>query len=129
MNVNHLHAHLTGLALKTFKNIQQTPATTLEDIIKVFRIKNVKPESSASAKHIINRLSFDPENQKLPDFLEELQESAEKAVGNNALQMIENLLYANMPSTPRNPSVKHTLKKEHLTKLSNISNERGISTG
>ena len=60
--------------------------------------KYYKPESSSSTKDIFNRLPFDPENQKLPDFLEELQESAEKAFGENAYQMIENLLYAKMPS-------------------------------
>ena len=97
MKINHFHAHLRGLALKTFKNIQRTPTTTLEDILKVFRRKYVKPESSASAKHRFHRLSFDPENQKLSDFLEELQESAEKAFGENAHQLIENLLYAKMP--------------------------------
>ena len=78
MKINHFHAHLRGLALKTFKNIRRTPSTTLEDILKVFRRKYMKPESSASAKHRFNRLFFDPENQQLPDFLEELQESAEK---------------------------------------------------
>ena len=65
MKINHFHAHLRGLALKTFKNIQRTPNTTLEDIVKVFKRKYVKPESSASAKHRFNRLSFDPENQTL----------------------------------------------------------------
>ena len=37
--INHFHAHLRGLALKTFKNIQRTPSTTLEDILKVSRRK------------------------------------------------------------------------------------------
>ena len=81
MKINHFHAHLRGLALKTFKNIQRTPTTTFEDILKVFNRKYVKPESSLPAKHRFNRLAFDPENQKLPDFLNELQESAEKALG------------------------------------------------
>ena len=63
MKINHFHAHLRCLALKTIKNIQRTPTTTLEDILKVFRRKYVKSESSASAKHTFNRLSFDPENQ------------------------------------------------------------------
>ena len=109
MKINHFHAHLRGLALKTFKNIQRTPSTTLEDILKVFRRKYVKPESSASAKHRFNRLFFDPENQKLPDFLEELQESAEKAFGDNAHQMIENLLYAKMP-----PQLKKSINQAYL---------------
>ena len=109
MKINHFHAHLRGLALKTFKNIQRTPTTTLEDILKVFRRKYVKPESSASAKHRFNRLAFDPEHQKLPDFLEELQESAEKAFGENAYQMIENLLYAKMP-----PHLKKSINQAYL---------------
>ena len=98
MKINHFHAHLRGLALKTFKNIQRTPLTTLEDILVFFRRKYVKPESSAWAKHRFNRLMIQPENQKLPDFLEDLQESAEKAFGEAAPQMIENLIYAKMPS-------------------------------
>ena len=109
MKINHFHAHLRGLALKTFKNIQRTPTTTLEDILKVFRRKYVKPESSASAKHRFNKLFFDPENQKLPDFLEELEESAEKAFGTNAHQMIENLLYAKMP-----PHLKKSINQAYL---------------
>ena len=55
MKINHFHDHLRTLALKPFKNIQRTPTTTLEDILKVFRRKYVKLESSASAKHRINR--------------------------------------------------------------------------
>ena len=109
MKINHFHAHLRGLALKTFKNIQRTRTTTLEDILKVFRRKYVKPESSASAKHQFNRLFFDPEKQNLPDFLEELQESAEKAFGDNAHQMIENLLYAKMP-----PHLKKSINQAYL---------------
>ena len=109
MKINHFHAHPRGLALKTFKNIQRTPTTTLEEILKVFRRKYVKPESSASAKHRFNKLSFEPKNQKLPDFLEELQESAEKAFGDKAHQMIENLLYAKMP-----PHLKKSINQAYL---------------
>ena len=109
MKINHFHAHLRGLALKTFKNSQRTPTTTLEDILKVFRRKYVKTESSASAKHRFNRLAFDPENQKFPDFLEEVQETAEKAFGENTYQMIENRLYAKMP-----PHLKKSINQAYL---------------
>ena len=109
MKINHFHAHLRGLALKTFKNIQRTPTTTLEDILVVFRGKYVKPESSASAKHRFHRWGFDPERQKLPDFLEELQERAEKAFGDIAPQMIESLLYAKMP-----PHLKRSINQAYL---------------
>ena len=109
MNINHFHAHLRDLALKTFTNIQRTPTTTLKDVLKVFRRKYVNPESSASAKHRFNRLAFDPENQKLPDFLEEFQGSAEKAFGENAYQLIENLLFAKMP-----PHLKKSINQAYL---------------
>ena len=93
VKIYHFHAHLRGLPLKLFKNIQRAPTSTSEDILVVFRKKYVKPDSSPSAKHRFHRLVFDPERQKLQDFLEELQESAEKAFGDIASQMIGNLLY------------------------------------
>ena len=109
MKINHFCAHLRGLALKNFKNIQRTPTTTLDDILIAFRRKYVKPESSASAKHKFNRLMFQPEKQKLPDSLENLQESAEKAFGEAAPQMIENLIYAKMP-----PHLKKSINQAYL---------------
>ena len=48
MKINHFHAHLRGLTLKTFKDIQRTPTTTLEDKPEMFRRKTVKPKSKAS---------------------------------------------------------------------------------
>ena len=36
---------------------------------------------------------------KLPDFLEELNQGAEKAFGENAQAMIDSLLYAKLPQT------------------------------
>ena len=68
MKINHFRGHLRGLALKTFKNIQRTPNTTSEEILKVFRRKYVKQESSASAKHKFNRLSFDPDIRNFQTF-------------------------------------------------------------
>ena len=52
---------------------------------------------------------FQPENQKLPDFLEDLQESAEKAFGEAAPQMTESLLYAKMP-----PHLKKSINHAYL---------------
>ena len=52
---------------------------------------------------------FQPENQKLPDFLKDLQESAEKAFGEAAPQMIESLLYAKMP-----PHLKKSINHAYL---------------
>ena len=95
--------------MKTFENIQRTSTTTLEDILVVFRRKYVKPESSASAKHRFHCLTYNPERQKLPDFLEKLQESAEIALGDIASQMIESLSYAKMP-----PHLKRSFNHAYL---------------
>ena len=49
----------------------------------VFRRKNVKPESQATAKHKWQKLklTFDPNTKSLSDSLEELNERAERALG------------------------------------------------
>ena len=77
---------------------------------QVFRRKYAKLESSASVKQRFNRLFFDPENQKLPDFLEK------KTFGDNAHQMTENLFYAKMPPHLENYSIKPTSSMEHTTR-------------
>ena len=84
MKINLFHAHLRKNALQTFRNINTANRQTLEDILVIFRRKYVKPESQATAKHKWHKLTFDPEKMKLPDFLEELNQGAEKAFGNNA---------------------------------------------
>ena len=55
----------------------------------VFRRKYVKPESRATAKHKWHELTFDPNTEPLSDFLEELNECAESALGDNAQHMID----------------------------------------
>ena len=55
-------------ALQTFKNITSPNRENLEKILPVFRRKNTKPQSVATAKHNYQRLVFNPVNQKLIDF-------------------------------------------------------------
>ena len=50
-----------------------------------------------------------PENQKPPDFLVDLQKSAEKALGEAAPQKIESLIYAKMP-----PHLKKSINQAYL---------------
>ena len=97
MKIIHFYADLSGFGAQDIQEHTTNPKHDFRRHTQILKRKYVKPETSASAKHSFNRLSFDPENQKLPDFLEELKESAEKAFGDNAHQMIENLLYAKMP--------------------------------
>ena len=109
MKINQFHAHLRKDALQTFHNISSLNKNKLEDILVVFRRKYVKPESTATAKHKWHKLIFDPNQQSLPDFLEELHQGAEKAFGENANQMINSLLYAKMP-----PHLKRSINTAYL---------------
>ena len=95
--INHFHFLLRKGALQTFRNINSINRQTLEDVLVIFRRKYVKPESQATAKHKWHRLIFDPNTMNLPDFLEELNQGAVKAFGENAKSMIDSLLYAKLP--------------------------------
>ena len=106
---NHFHAHLRKEALQTFRYISASNKKTLDDVIIVFRRKNVKPESKATAKNKWHKLTFDPNTKSLFDSLEELNECAEKAFGDNAQHMIDTLLYAKLP-----PHLKRSLNLAYL---------------
>ena len=108
MKINHFHSLLRKNALQTFRNISSTNRQTLEDVLVIFR-KNVKPESQATAKHKWHRLVFDQNTMKLPDFLEELNQGAEKAFGDHAQKMIDSLLYAKLP-----PKLKRSVNMARL---------------
>ena len=109
MKINHFHAHLRKEALQTFRIISASNKKTLDDVLIVFRRKYVKPESQATAKHKWHKLTFDPNTKSLPDFLEELNECAEKAFDDNAQHMIDSLLYAKLP-----PHLKRSLNLAYL---------------
>ena len=109
MKINHFHAHLRKEALQTFRNISALNRKTLDDVLIVFRRKYVKPESQATAKHKWHKLTFDPNTKSLPDFLEELNECAERAFGDNAQHTIDSLLYPKLP-----PHSKRSLNLAYL---------------
>ena len=109
MKINHFHSLLRKNALQTFRNINSTNRQTLEDVLVIFRRKYVKPESQATAKHKWHRLVFDANTIKLPDFLEELNQGAEKAFGDHAQKMIDSLLYAKLP-----PKLKRSVNMARL---------------
>ena len=75
----------------------------------MFQRKYVKPESQTTAKHKWHKLTFDPNTKSLPDFLEELNDCAESAFGDNAQHMIDSLLYAKLP-----PHLKRSLNLAYL---------------
>ena len=117
--INYFHSLMRGDALQTFKNITSPNRENLGEILTVFRRKYEKPQSMATAKHKFQRLVFNPVNQKLIDFLDELQKLAKDAFGVAAQAIIEQFIYAKMP-----PHLKKSINQAHLE---NGTNEQIVS--
>ena len=107
--INYFHSLMRGDALQTFKNINGPTRENLQEILAVFRRKYLKPQSMATAKHKFQKLVFNPANQKLVDFLDELQKLAKDAFGIAAHAIIEQIIYAKMP-----PHLKKSINQAHL---------------
>ena len=107
--INYFHSLMRGDALQTFKNITSPNRENLGEILTVFRRKYVKPQSMATAKHKFQQLVFNPANQKLIDFLDELQKLAKNAFGVAAQAIIDQFIYAKMP-----PHLKKSINQAHL---------------
>ena len=63
----------------------------------------------ATAKHKFQHLVFNPVNQKLIEFLHEIQKLSKDAFGVAAQAIIEQFIYAKMP-----PHLKKSLNQVHL---------------
>ena len=107
--INYFHSLMRGDALQTFKNINGPTRENLGEIMAVFRRKYVKTQSMATAKHKFQKLVFNPANQKLVDFLDELQKLAKYAFGIAAHAIIEQFIYAKMP-----PHLKKSRNQAHM---------------
>ena len=107
--IKYFHSLMKGDALQTFKNINGPTREVLEEILAVFRRKYVKPQSMATAKHKFQKLVFNPANQKMVDFLDELQKLAKDAFGIAAHAIIEQFIYAKKP-----PILTESINQAHL---------------
>ena len=115
--INYFHSLMRGDALQTFKNINGPTRENLEEIVAVFRRKYVKPQPMATAKHKFQKLVINPANQKLVDFLDELQKLAKDAFGIAAQAFIEQILYAKMPQHLKKSINRPTWKMAHMNRL------------
>ena len=79
--IEYFHSLMLVDALQALKNVTSLNRDTLGEVLAVFRKKNVKLQSIATAKHKFQRLVFNPANQKLIDLLDELQKLAKDACG------------------------------------------------
>ena len=100
---------MRGDALQTFKNIGNRNRESLTEVLTVFRRKYVKLQSMATASHKFQQLVFNPANQKLIDFLDELQKLAKDAFGVVAQAIIDQFINAKML-----PHLKKSTNQAHL---------------
>ena len=107
--INYFNCLMRGDALQTFKNINGPTGKNLVEIIAAFRRNYVKPQSMATSKHRFQKLVFNPANQILVDFLDELQKLAKDSLGTAAHAIIEQFIYAKMP-----PDLKKSISQAHL---------------
>ena len=109
--INYFHSLMCGVALQTFKKFTRPNRETLGEILTLFRRKYVKRQSMVTAKHNFQWLVFNPANQKLFDFLDELQKLAKNAFGGAAQAIIEQFIYAKMPL-----HLRKSINQAHLEK-------------
>ena len=94
----------------------------------VFRRKYVKPESQATAKREWHKLTFDQNTKSLSDFLEKLNEFAERAFGDNAQHMIDGLLYAKFPPhLKRSPNLAYLENGTYDQTVAHLEKELEVS--
>ena len=78
VKINHFHPHLRKEVLQTFTNTNASDKRTLEDVLIIYRRNYVRPQSQATADHKWHKLTFDPNTTSLSNFIEELNECANK---------------------------------------------------
>ena len=113
--INYFHSLMRGDALQSFKNINDPTRMNLGESLAFFRRKYAKPQSMATTKHKFQKLVFNSANQKIVDFLDELQKLATDAFGIAAHAIIEQIMYAKMP-----PHLKKSVNQTHW-KMARIS--------
>ena len=81
MKNNHFDSHFQKEALQTFRNMNASNKRTLEDVLTIFRRKYVRLQSRATAKHKMQKLTFDPNTKNLSDYHDDWTDSAKRAFG------------------------------------------------
>ena len=107
--IHYFHSLLRGEALQTFRNMTEATREHLNEILAGFRRRYVRQQSVATARCKWENLSFNPSQQTFPDFLEQYQNLAQEAYGEDAPRFIETSFYAKMT-----PHFKKVLNQARL---------------
>ena len=110
---------MRGDAPQTFKIITSLNRESLGEILTLFRRKCIRPQSVATAKHKFQRIVFNPANQNLIDFQDELEKLAKNAFGAATQAIIEQFIYAKM--------LPHLQKRTNQAQLENATYEQIVS--
>ena len=106
---NYFHSLLRRNALQAYCNLDDTKKDNLEEVITAFKRRFGDSQSSAKARCEWDALHFDPTKQKLHEFSDTLQKTAEEAFGSEAQKLIDKAIYAKMPD-----HVKKILNRAYL---------------
>ena len=112
--IHYFHFLKRGDALQTFKKISSPSKENLAELLTVFRRKQVKPQSMATAKHKFQWLVFNPANWKLMEFFGRVPDTSKRrnrscCPGDNwAIQIFKN---ASTPETINEPG---SLGERHI---------------
>ena len=107
---------MCGDALQTFKNTTSLNRWILREILTVFRKKCVKPQSIATTKQNFQRMVFEPANQNLIIFPDDLPKLSKDAFGVAAQAIIEHYMPKSLPSSS-NQSTKRVWRMVHINRL------------
>ena len=94
--INYFHSLMRKDALQIFENINGPNRENLGGILAVIRRKYLKPQSMVTAKNKFQKLVSNIANQKVIDFLDELQKLAKDAFGTALHAINEQFIYAKM---------------------------------
>ena len=103
--INYFHSH-EG---RCVTNILNYYWPNLGKFVVYLGKKYVKLRSMATAKHKLHKLAFNPANQTLVNFLDELQKLAKDAFGIAAHAIMKQFIYAKLP-----PHLKKPINQAHL---------------
>ena len=107
--INYFHSVLCGDALQAFCNIEDSKKYSLDEITTIFKRRLGDCVSIAKARYGRDALKFDPSTQKLHEFLDILQKTAEEAFGAETQQFIDKAKYAKLPDHVKINSIECTL--------------------
>ena len=111
---------MSGDALQLFKNVEGPTRENLGETLAVFPRKYVKPQSMATAKNNFQKLLFNPANQYLVDFLDELQKLTENAFKLAAHAFIDQFINVKTPQQLKKNKKSDPPAKWHVCRDSYI---------